>query len=80
MRLEHWLNAIALVIGFVSALLMFFWTPKLEEFHADGSPIHRLALESQPTRWGKVRVAVDPWLRLAGPLLLAIASCCSSRP
>lgn len=52
---------------------MFFWTPKLEEYHADGSPIHRLALESQPTRWGKVRVAVDPWLRLAGPLLLAIA-------
>jgi hypothetical protein len=80
MRLEHWLNAIALVIGFVSALLMFFWTPKLEEYHADGSRF--TVSRSSRSRRGGARSA-SPSTRgsgLPGPSCSRSPSCCSSRP
>ncbi len=73
MDVALWLNAAGLTVGFVGALVIGFFPPKVQEYNSDGSPKYRLVLESQPTAWGRFRVKLDPWLSGTGPFLLALA-------
>jgi len=73
MRLSFWLNVAGLTIGFIGALVIGFFPPKVQEYHPDGSPMSGIALESEPTTAGKWWVKWHPRLRRAGPCLLALA-------
>jgi len=73
MRLSFWLNATGLTIGFIGALVIGFFPPKMQEYNPDGSEKSRLLLNSEPTAKGKFWVKWYPRLAIAGPCLLALA-------
>ena len=73
MRLSFWLNVAGLTIGFIGALVIGFFPPKVQEYNPDGSPQDRFLRNSEPTRAGKWWVKWYPRLAITGPCLLALA-------
>jgi hypothetical protein len=64
------LNIVALSLGFVGAMLMFFYPPRVKRYTAEGH--EEIAwIDSSSTEQSEFAARVQTWLAAIGPLLLA---------
>ena len=65
----HSLNVAGLLIGFLAALLMAVFPPRVRQYTAQGAPIWSFTGEPSRKLWGRFQCGIS----IAAPLLLGLA-------